>query len=167
MSMPLLEEVPQPSNPLDMVEEIVLANQWHFERAHDDELVVEMSGAWCNYRLYFHWQKDISALQFTCQLDMKVPDARVQAVYELIGLVNNRLWFGHFDLCAEEKTPLFRYTNLYRGMTSPVLEQLEDMVEIALTESERFYPAFQYVIWGGKGAESAMTAAMLDPVGRA
>jgi hypothetical protein len=41
------------------------------------------------------------------------------------------------------------------------------MVEIALTESERFYPSFQYVIWGGKTPDQAMTMAMLDPVGRA
>jgi len=129
--------------------------------------VVEMNGAWCRYRMYFLWQRDISALQFTCQFDMKVPDGREMATYELIGLVNNRLWFGHFDLCNEEKTPLFRYTSLYRGSHGPALEQLEDMVEIALTESERFYPSFQYVIWGGKNAEEAMTASMLDPVGRA
>lgn len=167
MAMPqALERTLQP-NPLDMVEEIVQANQWHFERAHDDELVVEMKGAWCNYRLYFMWQRDISALQFTCQFDMRVPEPRVQSAYELMAVVNNRLWFGHFDLCTEEKTPLFRYTSLYRGSHGPALEQLEDMVEIALTESERFYPAFQYVIWGGKRPDEAMTAAMLDPAGRA
>jgi hypothetical protein len=167
--MPALQQevTQQPPNPLDMVEEIVQANQWHFERAHDDELVVEMNGAWCRYRMYFLWQRDISALQFTCQFDMKVPEGREGATYELVGLVNNRLWFGHFDLCTEEKTPLFRYTSLYRGSHGPALEQLEDMVEIALTESERFYPSFQYVIWGGKTPDQAMTMAMLDPVGRA
>lgn len=167
MPLALQHEVVHQPNPLDMVEEIVLANQWHFERAHDDELVVEMNGAWCHYRMYFLWQREISALQFTCQFDMRVPENRQSATYELIGMVNNRLWFGHFDLCGEEKTPLFRYTSLYRGSAGPALEQLEDMVEIALTESERFYPSFQYVIWGGKNAEEAMTAAMLDPAGRA
>ncbi len=167
MTMLLQETTPPPPNPLDMVEEIVLANQWHFERTHDDEMVVEMSGAWCRYRMYFLWQRDINALQFTCQFDMRVPEGREAKAYELIGLVNNRLWFGHFDLCTEEKTPLFRYTSLYRGSPGPALEQLEDMVEIALTESERFYPSFQYVIWGGKNAAEAMTAAILDPAGRA
>lgn len=162
-----VEKTVRDINPLDMVEEIVCANQWHFERSHRDEMVVEMKGAWCNYRLYFMWQRDISALQFTCQFDMRVPQPRQLLTYQLLGLVNNRMWFGHFDLCHEEKTPLFRYTSLYRGSTAPALEQLEDMVEIALTESERFYPAFQYVIWGGKNPEEAMVAAMLDPVGRA
>ena len=38
-------------NPLDVVEEIVTANEWPFERAGDDELVVEIGGRWCDYRL--------------------------------------------------------------------------------------------------------------------
>ena len=46
-------------------------------------------------------------------------------------------------------------------------EQIEDLVDIALTECERFYPAFQLVVWGGKGAEDAIAAAMIDPQGEA
>ena len=38
-------------NPLDMIEEIVVANQWPFDRSNDDELVVEIAARWCDYRL--------------------------------------------------------------------------------------------------------------------
>ena len=41
------------------------------------------------------------------------------------------------------------------------------MVDIALTECERFFPAFQLVLWGGRGAEDALQAAMLDCLGEA
>jgi hypothetical protein len=41
------------------------------------------------------------------------------------------------------------------------------MVNVALSESERFYPAFQFVIWGGKPPEEAVAAALIDPVGEA
>ena len=34
-------------------------------------------------------------------------------------------------------------------------------------ECERFYPAFQYVIWGGKSAIDSISAAMVDTVGEA
>jgi hypothetical protein len=54
-----------------------------------------------------------------------------------------------------------------RGVSGVSAEQVEDLVELALVECERFYPAFQLVIWGGKTAEEAMTAAILDPVGEA
>ena len=35
-------------------------------------------------------------------------------------------------------------------------ESLEDMIDIALTECERFYPAFQFVLWGGKSPAEAL-----------
>ena len=40
-------------------------------------------------------------------------------------------------------------------------ESLEDLMDIALTECERFFPAFQFVLWGGKAPADALAAAML------
>lgn len=154
-------------NPLDIVEEIVNANEWPFERSSDDELIVEIGGRWCDYRLYFVWQPDVSAMQFSCQFDMKVQANRRSPVNDLLAAVNARLWLGHFDVCAEEHTPMFRQTMLMRGARAASVEQLEDLVEIALSECERFYPAFQFVIWGGKTAEEAVSAAILDTLGEA
>ena len=154
-------------NPLDIVEEIVSANEWPFDRASDDEMVVEIGGRWCDYRLYFVWQQDLSAMQFSCQFDMKVQHHRRVAIHELLAEVNGRMWLGHFDVCSEEHTPMFRQTTLLRGSRGASVEQLEDLVEIALSECERFYPAFQFVIWGGKTPAEAVSAALLDTVGEA
>ncbi len=154
-------------NPLDIVEEIVTANEWPFARASEDEMIVEIGGRWCDYRLYFVWQPDVCAMQFSCQFDMKVPAARRSAANDLLAEVNARMWLGHFDVCAEEHTPMFRQTMLLRGSRGATVEQLEDLVEIALSECERFYPAFQFVIWGGKSASDAVSAAILDTVGEA
>ena len=41
------------------------------------------------------------------------------------------------------------------------------MVDIAITECERFFPAFQFVLWGGKPPAEALAAAMLECVGEA
>ncbi len=135
-------------NPIDLVEEIVVANDWAHDRASEEELIVEISGRWCDYRLYFLWQEELSALHFSCGFDMRV-----------------RL--GHFDLAAGEASPAFRYAVLLRGIGMASAEQVEDLVDIALSECERFYPAFQLVIWGGKPAEEAMTTAMIEPIGEA
>ncbi|MGH6959444.1 MAG: YbjN domain-containing protein, partial [Dongiaceae bacterium] len=35
------------------------------------------------------------------------------------------------------------------------------------SECERFFPAFQFVLWGGKSPEEALAAAMLETVGEA
>jgi hypothetical protein len=154
-----------PHNPLDIIEEIVTANAWLFERNQQDELVVELSGRWCHYRLFFVWQPVISALQFSCQFDMKVPTQRLFAVHELLAVMNGKMWLGHFEISEEDAAPMFRHTLLLRGVRGGAVETLEDLVEIALTECERFYPAFQLVIWGGKSARDALNAAMIDTIG--
>ncbi len=154
-------------NPLDILEEMVSANDWVFDRASNEEMLVEVAGRWCNYRLFFFWQDEISAMQFSCQYDMKVPQAKYAAVYELLATINERMWLGHFDVDSDEHTPMFRHTTLLRGAQGASVEQLEDLVDIALTECERFYPAFQFVIWGGKSAPDAVSAAILDTVAEA
>ena len=64
--------------------------------------------------------------------------------------------------------PLFRHSVLLRGTPSASVESLEDMVDIAMTECERFYPAFQFVLWGGKTPTDALAnAAMLECAGEA
>jgi len=154
-------------NPLDIIEEIVVANEWLFERNTNDELIVELSGRWCHYRLFFVWQREISALQFSCQFDLKVPPTRKTVVHELLAVMNGKMWLGHFEICPEDGTPMFRHTLLLRGARGTAVETLEDLVEIALTESERFYPAFQFVIWGGKQPLEALNSAMIETVGHA
>jgi hypothetical protein len=81
-------------------------------------------------------------------------------------MINEKLWLGHFDLCSEDLVPMFRHTMLMRG-GNPSIEPLEDLVDIALNECERFFPAFQFVLWGGKSPREALDAAMLEPVGEA
>ncbi|HLZ68134.1 MAG TPA: YbjN domain-containing protein [Aliidongia sp.] len=155
------------TNPIDLVEEIVLANEWPHDRSSDEEMVVEISGRWCDYRLLFVWQEEISALHFSCSFDMKVPKARKPPVYELLATVNEKMWLGHFDICSDTGLPMFRHAVLLRGAMGASVEQIEDLVDMALTECERFYPAFQFVIWGGKTAEEAVISAMIEPVGEA
>ena len=154
-------------NPIDLVEEIVVSNDWAHDRASEEELVVEISGRWCDYRMYFLWQEELSALHFSCGFDMKVPKRRRGVLYELLALANERLWLGHFDLAAGDASPSFRYAVLLRGIGMASAEQVEDLVDIALSECERFYPAFQFVLWAGRSASEAVELAMLDTVGEA
>ena len=167
MTVVSVETATAATNPIDLVEEIVQANEWAHDRASDAEMVVEVSGRWCDYRLFFLWQQETSSLHFSCGFDMKVPKGRRLAVYELLAAVNEKLWIGHFDLGVDDLSPCFRHGVLLRGALGASVEQIEDLVDIALTECERFYPAFQLVVWGGKGPGDAITAAMIDPVGEA
>ncbi len=167
MSATAIRPLTSMDNPLDLIEEIVLGNEWSFDRCTNDELVAEIPGRWCEYRLHFAWSRDMSALQFSCALDIKVPRAKRDAVANLLALANEKLWLGHFDVSSEHQVPMFRHAVLLRGARGASVEQLEDLVDIALNECERFYPAFQHVIWGGRSSSDALLAACVEPVGEA
>ena len=47
------------------------------------------------------------------------------------------------------------------------LEQAEAIAEAAVEECERFYPVFQFVLWGGKSPGEAIAAALIDTHGEA
>jgi len=167
MTSPILETALPITNPIDLVEEIVLANEWRHDRSSDEEMIVEVSGRWCDYRMLFVWHREMSALHFSCCFEMKVSRVRRAAVYELLAAVNEKMWLGHFDLAPDDYSPSFRHGVLLRGASGASVEQIEDLVEISLCECERFFPAFQLVVWGGKSAEEAIAAAMIDPIGEA
>jgi hypothetical protein len=155
------------TNPLDVLEQIVAANEWAFERRSDGEMAAEAPGKWCDYGLYFSWSPEISAMHFSCAFDLKVPPEGRAKLFELLAMANEKLWLGHFGLESEDGVPVFRHSVLLRGAPGASAESLEDMVDIAITECERFFPAFQFVLWGGKGPADALQAAMLDCVGEA
>jgi len=56
---------------------------------------------------------------------------------------------------------------LARGRNTVSIEQLEDLVDIALMECERFYPALQFVVWAGRTPKDAMASAMMETAGEA
>ena len=47
------------------------------------------------------------------------------------------------------------------------LQQAETLIEAALDECERFYPVFQFVLWGDKTPQEALEAALIDTAGEA
>jgi hypothetical protein len=63
--------------------------------------------------------------------------------------------------------PIYRHSVLLRGTPSASEESIEDLVDIAITECERFFPAFQFTLWEGKSPSDALEAAMLECAGEA
>ena len=154
-------------HPLDVIERIVDDNDWISDRRNDQEIAVQVPGHWCDYSMFFAWNDTADAMHFTCAFDMRVPVESREKVHELLILINEKLWLGHFGIWDDEGLPMYRHALPLRGTLGPSLGQMEDMVETAISECERFYPAFQYTIWGGKSAADSVMAAMVDTVGEA
>lgn len=156
-----------PGNPLDLLEQLVIANDWTFDRHDESELMVEVEGRWSSYFLHFAWRQEVGAIFFSCHFDLRVPKHSMTGAREMIAAFNERLWLGHFDLLAGEGETVFRHTVPLRGTAGASVEQLEDLVDTAVAECERLYPAIQMLVWGGRSVEEAMGIALLDTVGEA
>jgi hypothetical protein len=158
--------------PIDMLEAYYEAHGWDHER-QDDEVVATVKGSWTTYELRALWREDDSVLQFLAFPDIKVTDDRRSAVYEAIGLVNEQLWVGHFELWSSSGVLLYRHAAMVDGGAEDggegtmSLAATELLVESAIEECERFYPVFQFVLWGGKTPKEALAAALIETQGEA
>jgi len=163
------EITPPPAAPIDMLEHYFGAHGWACERNGDDEIVASIEGSWTQYQVRALWREEERMLQFLALPDIRVPEAKRGAIYETVGLINEQLWMGHFEMWASDGTLLFRHATLLNGDEDLglSLEQAETLVEAAVDECERYYPVFQFVLWAGKKPSEALDAALIDTVGEA
>ena len=156
--------------PIDVLESYYVAHGWSHER-HDDEIVATVKGSWTEYELRALWREEDSVLQFLAFPDIKVAEERRTAIYEAIGLVNEQLWIGHFELWSSSGILLYRHAAMIDGDADDEavlsLPAAELIVESAIDECERFYPVFQFVLWGGKTPKEALAAALVETHGEA
>jgi hypothetical protein len=166
--MSLLEvAIDSRNNPLEVVEDVASLNAWSFERAGEDEITIVAGGSWTDYQLSFTWMNEIEALHLACAFEMRIPEARKTEVQRLIALINEQMWIGHFDLWHATGTIMFRQSLVLAGGSSASTAQCEAILSAALESCERYYPAFQFVVWAGKTAQQAVDAAMFDTAGEA
>lgn len=155
-------------NPLENIEHVLGVNGWPYERMSDEEISATVKGKWCEYFLRFYWQEEGQILQLACILDLTVPEDRKQQVYETLSILNERLWLGHFEIWDEDNVIMFRHASLAEEGANGISSSNSSMLmEIALTECERFYPVFQFVAQNDKSPAEALDAAMLNTVGEA
>jgi hypothetical protein len=154
-------------NPVDVVERLAAHHDWSFDRAGDDEITISIAGRWTDYHVSFTWMNNIEALHLACAFDLKVPERRRAEVQQLISQVNEQLWVGHFDLWSKDGLVMFRHALILAGGVEASGKQCEALLDAALETCERYFQAFQFVVWAGKAAREAMEAALFDTSGEA
>ena len=166
--MSLIDFTEQPRvNPLDVVERVAATNGWSFERAGDDEITLLVTGKWSDYQVSFTWMFDLEALHLACAFELKVPERRLAEVQMLIRLINEQLWVGHYDLWLADGLVMYRHALVLAGGVEATSRQCESLLGTALDACERYFPAFQFVVWAGKPAREALDAAMFETQGQA
>ncbi len=167
MSIELLETPSPACDPLDAVEAVAGALDLEMERIDDVELHLAVPGVWREAGLWFSWRADVSTLQMGAPLDLKVPSNLMASAARLVTMVNERLWLGHFDLWSEDQTIVFRNATVLPEDGALDGVQAQGLIRGAGEAIDRFYPAFNYLIWGGKSPEDALQASLFETAGSA
>jgi hypothetical protein len=166
--MSLMElELERPTNPVDVIEHVAALEDWTFERAGDDEITISARGRWADYHVSFSWMEEVEALHLACAFDLKVTEMRRVEVTRLLAAVNELMWLGHFDLWSRENVVMYRHALLLAGGAQPTAPQVGGMLTAAIEACDRYYQAFQFVVWAGKSAREALDGAMFETQGEA
>ncbi|HEY7750042.1 MAG TPA: YbjN domain-containing protein [Aestuariivirgaceae bacterium] len=155
------------ANPLDKIEDVAAAHKWTVDRPAEDEVHMIVEGSWSDLHLCLNWREDLEGLHLACTFDIKVPQGRREEVVRLTSLINEQLYFGHFDIWRTDGTLLFRNGLILAGGVEIVEAQCETLLRLALEACERYFPAFQFVIWAGKTAEQAIQSSLMETAGEA
>ena len=153
-------------NPLDSVEDVLSGYNWVYSRTNDQELVVEVSGKGCEYKILFLWQQEFNALQLCCQYSLKVHPRNLDYAAATLMDINAALWMGHFDVTRESLAPCFRYTAMLQGQDNDKHhDYIEDLVDISLVQCERYETVFRMLGTQENVDSQTLSLAMMETVG--
>lgn len=165
--MSLIEfEIERQSNPVDMIEIVAASNDWSFERSGEDEIAMTVAGHWADYHVSFSGWKISRHCIWPAPSTSRCPISASTKSFACC-LRSTAVLMGHFDLWRQEDVVIFRQSLLLAGGAEPNNQQVEVLLSSALEACEQYYQAFQFVVWSGLDAKSAIEAVMFETVGEA
>jgi hypothetical protein len=154
-------------DPLDVVEHVLAAENLAFDRTDEGDLAFSLAGDWKDYELWFAWRPEADCLQLCLSIDMRAGKEERAGAYELLALINQRVWLGHFEVWADDGEVVFRHSMSLPHGERPTLAQAASMIDAAVEAADRFYPAFEFLLNDEKSPKDAMAACMFETVGTA
>jgi hypothetical protein len=154
-------------HPIDIVESMAQTADWEFRRVADDQIAVVVKGQWREYTITVAWSDQDETLRLICTFEMAPDDEKLPYLYEVVNAANDQCWNGGFTYWREQRLMVFRYGLVLSGGQMAHPDQITTMIDAAVQTAERFYPAFQMVVWGDHSVEDAMQVAIAETVGRA
>jgi hypothetical protein len=154
-------------NPLDRVERLAEAYLWAVDRTHPSEVMMRIEGGWSDLTVSLTWRDEFEMLHVAASVDTKVPQAKRAELGRLVGLINEQLLTGHFELWHSDGSLVFRNGLLLAGGAEANDAQCEALIRFAVESCERYFPAVQFVVWGGRSAEDALESSLLETMGEA
>ncbi len=154
-------------HPIDIVEHLAEHHDWDFDRIGDDQIAMAVEGQWRTYSITLAWSGYDETLRLVCTFEMDPPEDQLGGLYELLNSMNDQCWAGAFTYWEEQKLMVYRYGLVLAGGQVASPDQIDTMINAAVLSAERYYPAIQLLVWGGRTPRQSMQAAIAEAYGRA
>ena len=154
-------------HPIDIVENLAEHYDWDFDRIAEDQIAMAVEGQWRTYSITLAWSGYDETLRMICTFEMEPPADKLPALYGALNAVNDQCWAGAFTYWEAQKLMVFRYGLVLAGGQIASAEQINTMIGAAVMSAERYYPAFQLVVYGDRTPEDALQVAIAEAYGRA
>lgn len=164
--MELAKNLAPEYNPIDVVENIFSSRSFELERRSINEVVVEVQGKWNNMLLFFAWEANMQCMHLSSLMDIETKIEDRSKIFELLALVNEELWVGHFSYWTEQNIPVFKHSVILNDGEN-IESKISQIIDIAIKECERMYPIFKVVLTKGMDPKQALYPMMMTTVGQA
>ena len=161
-----LQEEPA-ANPLDLVEQFVTANDWPFDRRSDDEMAVEVPGTMVRLQPLLRLARRYWRIALHLRLRHEGPDHQEGSRPRTCSPWSTNVFGLAISACGTKKA--CRCSAMPRCCAAPggaSMEQIEDLVDIAAQRMRALLSGLSVRHLGRQVGPDAMSAALLDTVGR-
>jgi hypothetical protein len=158
---------PEFYNPIDTVESIFTSQSYELDRRNINEIAIEIQGKWNNMLLFFAWEENMRCLHMSCLMNIESKIEDRSKIFELLALVNEELWTGHFSYWTEQNMPVFKHSIIVTDTENEFEGKISQLINIAVKECERMYPIFNIVLTKGMDPKQAMYPLEFETIGRA
>jgi hypothetical protein len=154
-------------HPIDIVEHLAEHHEWEFDRIEENQIAMAVQGQWRTYSITLAWSGFDETLRLICSFAMEPPSEKLKDLYETLNVANDRCWTGAFTFWEKQKLMVYRYGLVLAGGQIATAEQIDTMISSAVLTAEKYYPAFQLVVYDDQSPENAMQVAIAEAYGHA
>ncbi len=154
-------------NPIDQIENFLNTHSYTHERRSQNEIVVEVQGKWNDMLVFFSFEENMQCMHISCLINIENQIENKSKIFELLALINDNLWVGHFSYWPEHKMPVFRHSVFFSAQNPQFDKQIIQLFDIAVKECERMYPIFKVVLTKGMEPSQALYPILIETAGQA
>jgi len=148
-------------NPIDTIEYLLSRDNISCDRRKTSELVAEVQGKWDNMLIFFAYEEHLRCLHISCLLNIETSTVDRSKMFELLALLNENLWLGHFSYWSEQKMPIFKHSMILQDNEELFLGKISKIIELSIMECERVYPIFNAVMRQDLSPNQALYAGIM------